>query len=126
MPLGLAGGREDQVTIHRFSEEIVIRGAIAALEAHRYILTPAEAAELVEQLTPFVVDEAVPSNITLALDYLRDDDECDPGEAAHFLDDHLAFNLRTVEEAFNIENEMRQERNDLRRAMGREIDPDKP
>ena len=109
----------------RFSEEIAIRGAIAALEARRYVLTPAETAELVDLLTPFV-GEDTPSNITAALDYLLDDDECDPREAALCLADYLAFNPRTVEEVFDIENQIREDRNELRRAMGREVDPDKP
>jgi hypothetical protein len=88
----------------RVTEEVVVRGAIDALRAHRYILSPDEAEHLVVLLTPYGDPEGIVDDINEALAYLKDSDEPNFEQAAYYLSQHLFANLMSSEEVVELEN----------------------
>ena len=111
----------------RLTEEVVVRGVIGTLNAHRFDLPPEVLTELGELLKPFVDEDNIE---TLTLDHAIGclcGDEPEPALAAHLLAVYLFHNdMVSPEDALAFENEWRDRLNELRRERGDDIDPDGP
>lgn len=114
---------------NRLTEEIVIRGIIDALRAHRYDMTPDERREIRDLLDPYVSPDVF-TDIRVAVGYFDvhdDHDEIDPdpdlNAAADYLFAHLcATNLMAVGEALQLVIRGRVVESNYRRDL-EEVDP---
>ena len=100
----------------RLTEEVIVRGMIDTLRAHRYDLTRDERCEVRDLLNPYV-DPDVVTNLHVAFGYLNDPDEIGPGPDLNAAADHLfaylcATNLITIGEALQVVMSGRVDNND--------------
>ena len=110
----------------RLTEEIIVRGVIDTLRAHRYALTQDERHEVRDLLTPYVNPEVI-TDIHVAVGLFHGPDEVDPGPDLNATADSLfahlcATNLMTVGEALQLVLRSRPDDNDGRRRL-QEIEP---
>ena len=106
-------------------EEVARRSVLDALRLHDS-LTPSEMAKLAHLLEPHV-DYRYGSYLEMAVGILEDGDDDLLMEAANYLFTHLIdMGMLTTEEQFEHENAFREDYNELRRALGEEVDPDAP
>ncbi len=100
----------------RLTEEVIVRGLIDTLRAHRYELTRDERRE-VRDLLNFYVNPDVVTNLHVAFGYLNDPDELGPGPDLNAAADYLfaylcATNLITIGEALQVVMSGRVDNND--------------
>lgn len=93
----------------RLTEEVIVRGLIDTLRAHRHVLTGDERREVRALLSPYVKPDVV-TDLVVALGYFDppdDPDQLDPSPDLSVAADHLfaylcAANLMTIGEALEV------------------------
>jgi hypothetical protein len=116
----------------RLTEEIIVRGLIDTLRAHRYVLTWDQRREARDLLSPYVESDVVTEMVVAVgyFDHPDDSDEPGPGSdlsvAADYLFAHLcAADLMTIREALEVVGRGRGD-GGVRRGLDEDADPVEP
>jgi hypothetical protein len=107
----------ERAPAERLREEVIVRGIIETIWAHRYQLSAEETAELRTLLQPYWEQDILDDVHVAVRLFAGPAADSDLDEAAERLREHLLANLTTSEESLELEEAARNAYGELRRVL---------